>query len=168
MPRNAETLTFRASGATSFVPGPYQAELVKIERKYKVVTNDEGEREDRPYLRWIFAIKESGYEEKTLSVLSSTSFGVGPTGPSKARRFAEAILGRELDFGEEFTADDLYGKPCIVHVDNERTSRGTFARIVEVEAATDTKKATQKEINRIAKAKEAEQKNQEEIGEIPF
>jgi hypothetical protein len=71
-------LSFTASGATKFVPGPYEGRLVKIEKKYKVVENEGGEREDRPYLRWIFEVLEEGFEGKTLSVLSSTSFGVGP------------------------------------------------------------------------------------------
>jgi hypothetical protein len=125
-------LSFTASGATKFVPGPYEGCLVKIEKKHKVVENEGGEREDRPYLRWIFEVLEEGFEGKTLSVLSSTSFGVGPGGPSKGRGFAEAILGRELTVGEQFSAEDLYEKPVILHVDNEKGSRGTFARIVDL------------------------------------
>src|SRR5215216_5648890 len=126
------TLSFTATGATKYVPGPYTGQLVNIEKKYKIVENEDREREDRPYLRWIFEILEEGFEGKTLSVLSSVSFGVGPGGPSKARGFAEAILDRELDIGEKFTNEDLYGKTCIVHIDNEQTGRGTFAKIVQV------------------------------------
>ena len=126
------TLSFTATGATKYVPGPYTGQLVKIEKKYKIVENDGGEREERPYLRWIFEILDEGFEGKTLSVLSSTSFGVGPAGPAKARRSAEAILGRELSIGENFNAEDLYDKPVTLHVDNEKTGRGTFARIVEI------------------------------------
>ena len=133
----AQTLSFTASGATKFVPGPYTGRLVNIEKKYKIAQNEGGEREDRPYLRWIFEITDEGFEGKTLSVLSSTSFGVGPAGPAKARRFAEAILGRELAVGENFTAEDLYDKPVILHVDNEKTGRGTFARIVEISPKPD-------------------------------
>jgi hypothetical protein len=124
------TQSFTATGATKFVPGPYKGQLVKIEKKYKVVETD-GEREDRPYLRWIFEILEEGFEGKTLSLLSSTSFGVGPTGPSKGRRIAEAILGRELEIGETFTEDQLKSRQVTLHVDNEKTGRGTFARIVD-------------------------------------
>jgi len=126
------TLSFTATGATKYVPGPYTGQLVKIEKKHKVAENEGGEREDRPYLRWIFEILDEGFEGKTLSVLSSTSFGVGPAGPAKARRYAEAILDRELAIGEDFTAEDLYDKPVTLHVDNEKTGRGTFARIVEI------------------------------------
>jgi hypothetical protein len=126
------TLSFTATGATKYVPGPYPGQLVKIEKKYKIVENEGGEREERPYLRWIFEILDEGFEGKTLSVLSSTSFGVGPAGPAKARRYAEAILGRELSIGENLNAEDLYDKPVTLHVDNEKTGRGTFARIVEI------------------------------------
>ena len=128
------TLRFTATGTTNFVPGPHRGVLVMIERKYKVVENEADEREDRPYLRWIFEILDEGLQGKTLSVLSSTSFGVGPGGPAKARRYAEAILGRELAIGEDFTAEDLYDKPVTLHVDNHTTGRGTFTRIVEISA----------------------------------
>jgi hypothetical protein len=129
------TLSFTATGATKFVPGPYEGVLVNIERKYKLVEDKDGEKEDRPYLRWIFELLEDGFEGKTLSVLTSTSFGVGPAGPSKGRRYAEAILGRELEIGENFSPEDLYNKPVVLHVDNEKTGRGTFARIVEITPA---------------------------------
>jgi hypothetical protein len=92
------TLSFTATGATKYVPGPYLGQLVKIEKKFKLVEKD-GEREDRPYYRWIYEILEEGFEGKTLSVLTSTSFGVGPGGPAKARTHAEAILGRPQQAG---------------------------------------------------------------------
>ena len=131
------SLSFTATGATKYVPGPYTGELVKIEKKHKIVENEGGESEDRPYLRWIFEILDERFEGKTLSVLSSTSFGVGPAGPAKARRYAEAILGKELDIGENFSAEDLYNKPVTLHVDNDKTGRGTFARIVEITPKSD-------------------------------
>src|SRR5215212_4098609 len=45
------TLSFTATGATKYVCGPYTGQLVKIEKKYKIIENEGGEREDRPYLR---------------------------------------------------------------------------------------------------------------------
>jgi hypothetical protein len=131
------TATGATNGATKFVPGPYAGRLVKIEKKYKTIENEGGGKEDRPYLRWIFEVLGEGFEGMTLSVLSSTSFGVGPAGPAKARKFAEAILGRELEIGETFTAEDLYGKAVTLHVDNERSARGTFARIIELTPAAE-------------------------------
>lgn len=131
------TMSFTATGATKFNPGPYRGRLVSLEKRYKMVTKDDGEKEDRPYLRWIFAIEDEGFEGKTLSLLSSTSFGIGPAGPAKGRRIVEAIFGRELDIGEEFTDADLFEKPVTLHVDNEKTNRGTFARIVDFTSADD-------------------------------
>jgi hypothetical protein len=130
-------LSFTATGATKITPGAHPGRLVTIEKKYKIVENEGGGREDRPYLRWVFELSEKDFEGKTLSVLSSTSFGVGPGGPSKGRRFAEAILQRELSIGETFEADDLHDKPVILHVDHEQTRRGSFPRIVEVTPAGD-------------------------------
>lgn len=127
------SLSFTATGATKYVPGPYLAHLVKIEKKFKLVEKENGEKEDRPYLRWIFELDKQGYEGLSLSVLSGTSFGFDTSGhPAKARRFAEAIFGRPLELGENFTDTDLYDKPVVLHVDNEKTGRGTFARIVEL------------------------------------
>jgi hypothetical protein len=130
------TLSFTATGVTKYVPGPYLGQLVKIEKKFKLVEKD-GEREDRSYYRWIYEILEKGFEGQTLSVLTSTSFGVGPAGPAKARRYAEAILGRPLEIGETFTPEDLYNKSVTLHIDNETTARGTFARIVEITPAAE-------------------------------
>jgi hypothetical protein len=139
------SLSFTVTGATKFVPGPYEGMLVNIEKKYKLVDDKDGEKEDRPYLRWIFEILEDGFEGKTLSVLTSTSFGVGPAGPSKGRRYAEAILGRELEIGENFTPEDLYDKAVVLYVDNEKTGRGTFARIVEISPASTKAEASETE-----------------------
>jgi hypothetical protein len=155
------TLSFTATGATKYVPGPYQGQLVKIEKKYKIVENEGGEREDRPYLRWIFEILDEGFDGKTLSVLSSTSFGVGPAGPSKGRRYAEAILGRELAVGENFTAEDLYDRRCVVHVDNETTGRGTFARIVEISPVGS-------EASKAQEAKPTEPADEGDFDDLPF
>jgi hypothetical protein len=118
--------------------------LVSLEEKFKMVTKDDGEKENRPYLRWIFAVEEEGFEGKTLSLLSSKSFGVGPAGPARGRRIVEAIFGRELEIGEKFTDADLFEKPVTLHVDNEKTNRGTFARIVDITSADDLDEAEMK------------------------
>jgi hypothetical protein len=129
---NEMSLSFTATGQSKFTPGPYPGHLVKLEKKFKITENEIAEREERPYLRWIFAVDHDGLQHQSLSVLSSTSFGMGPSGPSKGRRFAEAILGRELKIGENFTPEDLYDRRCVLHVDLEKTGRGVFPRIVDV------------------------------------
>jgi hypothetical protein len=73
-----------------------------------------------------------------LTSLSGASFGYKINGePAKARVYAQALLDRELENGEKFNEDDLLGCEVTLHVDNEETQRGTFARIVAVLPASD-------------------------------
>ena len=135
-------LSFTATGQSSFTPGAYRARLVSIEKKFKlrekVVTDPaSGEKAvkkvDDPYLRWVFELLEPGFEGKSLSALSGSSFGFQLSGePAKARRYAQAALRRELEDGERFTDEDLYGRELTIHVELDKTERGVFARVVEV------------------------------------
>jgi hypothetical protein len=143
----AQKLTFEATGASAFNPGPYRGRLVALDQRYKqrekpVYDPERGEKVvkkvDDPYLVWTFQILNEGYEHKTLTSLSGSSFGYKINGePAKARVYAQALLGRELEAGEKFNEDDLLGCEVTLHVDNERTERGTFARIVAVVPASD-------------------------------
>jgi hypothetical protein len=141
----AETLSFEATGASAFQPGPYKGQLVRIDKKFKqrekpVYDPDKGEKVmrkvDDPYLIWTWEILEEGYEHKTLTSVSGASFGFKLNGePAKARVYAQALLGRDLENGEKFTSDDLLGQEAMLHIDNEKTDRGEFARVVEVTPA---------------------------------
>jgi len=138
----AETLSFEATGASAFQPGPYKGHLVRIDKKLKqrekpVYDPDKGEKimrkVDDPYLIWTWEILEEGYEHKTLTSVSGASFGFKLNGePAKARAYAQALMGRELENGEKFTSDDLLGLEATLHIDNEKTDRGEFARVVAV------------------------------------
>ena len=87
---------------------------------------------------WIWEILAEGYEHKTLTSVSGASFGFKLNGdPAKARVYAQALMGRDLENGEEFTSDDLIGLEAILQIDNEKTDRGEFARVVEVTPLTD-------------------------------
>ena len=77
------------------------------------------------FLIWYFAIDEEGYEDVTLTAISSCSFGP----KSKPRSWANAILRRKLGDHEKFNEDDLKNKPVMLSIENEETDRGTFARI---------------------------------------
>jgi hypothetical protein len=143
----AETLAFEATGSSSFQPGPYKGRLVNIVRKFKqrekpVFDPEIGEkvvkRVDDPYLIWTWEILEDGYEHKTLTSVSGASFGFKLNGePAKARGYANALMGRDLENGEKFTSEDLLGLEATLHIDNEKTDRGEFARVVEVKPAVD-------------------------------
>jgi hypothetical protein len=140
-----ETLSFEATGASAFKPGPYRGRLVRIDKKFKqrekpVFDPEKAEKVmrkvDDPYLIWTFEILDEGYEHKTLTSLSGTSMGFKLNGePAKARVYAEALLGHALDVGEKFTSDELLGNEATLHIDNEKTPRGEFARVVAVVSA---------------------------------
>jgi hypothetical protein len=88
---------------------------------------------DDPYVIWTWEILEEGYEHKTLTSVSGTSMGFKLNGePAKARAYAQSLLGREIDNGEKFSSEDLIGNEVTLHIDNETTPRGEFARVVEV------------------------------------
>jgi hypothetical protein len=143
----AEALSFEATGSSAFEPGPYRGRLVDITRKFKqrekpVFDPEVGEKVmkkvDDPYLVWTWEILEEGYEHKTLTSLSGASFGYKLNGePAKARGYANALRNKPLENGEKFTSDDLIGNEATLHIDNEKTERGTFARVVEVTPAAD-------------------------------
>jgi len=98
-------------------PGLYQGRLTAIEER----SSDNG-----PYLRWTFAIDHKG-DEVEVSALSSTKFS--PT--AKARKYAEALLGRAIKEGEELAPDELYGCTCQVMVTIDTLSDGGSINRVE-------------------------------------
>jgi hypothetical protein len=118
-------LEFEATGGVEWEPGPYEGCLLKIEKRFKMFTAEDGSTEDRNFLIWHFAIDEEGYENVTLTAVSSTSFGP----KSKARAWANAILRRELEDGEKFTEDDLKNKPVVLNIVLKNKDRGTFAEV---------------------------------------
>jgi hypothetical protein len=130
------TLEFETTSGVQWEPGPYEGHLTKIEKRFKQFRNEEdGTVENRDFLIWYFGIDEEGFENVTLTAVSSNSWGP----KSKARAWANAILRRELEDGEKFTADDLYNKPVIINVVLKNKSNGTFA---EVESLAPVRKKT--------------------------
>lgn len=125
-------MEFETTGSVEFEPGAYEGHLIRMEKKHKIfsVTDDEGNetKEDRSFYIWYFAVDEEGYEDVTLTAISSTSWGP----KSKARRWAGYILGRKLGDNEKFTEDEMKGKPVMLTIENEENDRGTFAKIVEL------------------------------------
>jgi hypothetical protein len=98
-------------------PGLYEGKLTAIEER----SSDNG-----PYLRWTFAIDHHG-DEVEVSALSSTKFS--PT--AKARKYAEALLGRTIKEGEELTPTELYGCTCQLVVAIDTLSDGGSINRVE-------------------------------------
>jgi hypothetical protein len=135
-------LEFEAGKGIEWEPGSYEGYLIRIEKKFKQFTKvDEKtgaeEKEDRSFYIWYFGISEEGFEDVTLTAVSSTSFGP----KSKGRAWANAILRRNLEDGEKFTEDDLKGKPVMLTITLKETDRGTFAEIAGLSPVRSKKKA---------------------------
>jgi hypothetical protein len=133
-------LEFEATGSISFEPGPYEGHLIKMEKRNKKFTKTEEDggqvEEDRTFVIWNFGIDEEGFEDVTLTAISSASFGP----KSKARAWANSILRRKLEDGEKVREEDLKGKPVILTVENEETERGTFAKVTGLAPVRSKKK----------------------------
>jgi len=125
------SLEFEATAGVQWEPGVYEGHLIKIEKRYKIFTAEDGTTEDRAFLIWVFGVdEEEGFENVTITAVSSTSFGP----KSKARSWANAILRRELADGERFGAEDLYNRPVLLNITLRTKERGTFAEVESLSA----------------------------------
>jgi hypothetical protein len=92
---------FKATSSSApLEPGLYHASLTAIEARH----GDLGE-----YLRWTFSVDEDDREVE-VSALTSTKFST----TAKARKYAEALLGRTIKNGEELAPNELYGCGCLL------------------------------------------------------
>jgi len=54
---------------------------------------------------------------------------------TKLDRWASAILGREIEVGEQIAASDLLDKPCMVKIEHKTTDDGyVFDNVVDIES----------------------------------
>jgi hypothetical protein len=141
-------------GGVEWEPGAYEGYLLKLEKRFKkfTETHDDGSEttEDRSFVIWAFGISEEGYENVTLTAVSSAP----PWGPKcKPRKWANAILRRTLGDDEQFNEDDLKGKPVMLNVVLKETDRGTFAEIDSLSPVR-SKKASSKDASKDAKEME--------------
>jgi hypothetical protein len=124
------SLEFEVTGGVTWEPGVYEGHLLKIEKRFKMFPAEDGSTEDRIFLIWTFAIDEEGFENATLTAVSSTSFGP----KSKARGWAGAILRRDLEDGEKISEEDLKGKPVMLNIVLRQKDKGTFAEVESLSA----------------------------------
>jgi hypothetical protein len=119
------------TGGVEWEPGAYEGYLIKLEKRFKKFTtiNEKTgaeEAEDRHFVIWHLGLSEEGFENVTLTAVSSAP----PWGPkTKARRWASAILRRHLGDDEHFNEDDLKNKPVMINIFMKETDRGTFAEV---------------------------------------
>lgn len=112
-------------------PGIYRVKLTSVEEKAgtKKVENGDGTSHLEPsiYLRWTFAVVEEGYEDAwPLRANSSTAFGPN----AKARGWAEALIGRNLNVNEPCDFDaELIGHECQATVKVKVVGEKTYNEI---------------------------------------
>ena len=111
--------TFKATTYEARVqPGRYRGSLTVI---------DERENNQGGYLIWRFAVKRDDGQDAEVSLLSSRKFSPS----AKARKIAEALLGRPIQKGEELAPASLYGKPCQLVISIQSLDDGGSRNIIE-------------------------------------
>lgn len=120
--------SFHAAPYEAMDKGAYEARLVKIEEQTGGPFGDA--------LKWFFEILDEDYEGKEIMAFSSQAFNPA----SKAWEWTAAILGREIEMGEDIDFDDLTGKKVNVHIDHKVGERGTFEKVASLSAVRQKKK----------------------------
>jgi hypothetical protein len=112
------------AGGLSIADGTYEATLLSItlqEPKPEVGTG-------QPYLRWTFCVYDPDEHPDGAEMIANSSLMFGPK--AKARRWAQTILGRMLEPGEELDTDELCPAVCQVIVKKDLESG--YCRIDDV------------------------------------
>ena len=96
----------------------------------KLVEMDEMDGPHGPMVRLRFRVN---YEEGIHEVTALASKKLSQR--SKLGRWVSAILGREIEVGENITASDLTNRPCLVKVEHKTTDDGyVFDNVVDIES----------------------------------
>lgn len=96
----------------------------------KLVDVDELEGPHGPMVRLRFRVN---HEECVHEVTALASKRLSQR--TKLGRWASAILGREIEVGEQIAASDLLDKPCMVKVEHKTTDDGyVFDNVVDIES----------------------------------
>lgn len=127
-------------------PGIYRVKLAGTEAKAGTVkeTMPDGTVQSSPstYIRWTFEITEEGYEEAMpLRANSSQAFG----SQSKARNWAEVLLRRPIEKGEQFNLDDLVGQEALASIKHKVVGDKTYSEIESLAPIRKGKKAAKPE-----------------------
>jgi hypothetical protein len=122
-------------------PDYYPATIKDITVEESATTRADGSKE---YLQWIFAVQVNGETAPVnLTAFSSLKFG-GGNKPAKARKWAEAVLGRTFtaqEAEEGLNTDELIGLSCRVNITNATLDDGTAVnRIADVAAPKERRK----------------------------
>lgn len=146
--------SFVARDEAIFEDGVYRGKLLAME-------DAEGGVDDKGYVKWTFEIQDEEYAGQTLRANSSLNFGPR----AKARQWAEALLGRRIESGEDIDDDDLVGSVGDLMVRNQETENGTFAR---VESVNPVRRKKDKKQRPPEPEPEGEQADNPDAEDIPF
>lgn len=122
-------LKFDAEVYEALDEGVYRAKLAGLEE-------DEGEY--GPFVKWYFQILEEDYEGQ--SVRGQSSIPKSFNSATKMWQWAQGLLGRAIQAGENIDLEALVGKECMITIGHKETDRGTFARIDAVNPVRKKKK----------------------------
>jgi hypothetical protein len=109
------------SGGVDIPDGSYNATVLSIEEAEPTPNS----KSDKPWLRWRFVVDDGTSEGVEMLGASSTRFGP----KSKGRLWAEALLGRKMETGEQFDPDKVLPRDCVVVIQRDEQD---FARILHV------------------------------------
>ncbi len=116
-------------------PDYYPATIKDIVVAESATPRADGSKE---YLQWTFAVQVNGAAAPViLTANSSLKFSKGKK-PAKARKWAEAVLGRTFtaeEAEEGLNTDELIGLSCRVNITNVTVDDGTAVNRIEDVAA---------------------------------
>jgi hypothetical protein len=157
-------IQMHATDSVEYDPGIYRAKLQKVDEQESQFTDDVTGEPKWQYI-WTFELLEEGYEGNTLTGWSSTNFGPR----AKARAWAEALVGRQINSGENISGDDLIGKECDLMITLKSGDRGSFAKIESVNPRRRRKGESSSSSSAARKpAKENVEINEEDFEDLPF
>ena len=110
------------TGGVDIPDGAFEATLLDLE----VCEPTENSKNQKQWLKWTFTVYDGSPEGQEMTAASSTALGP----KAKARPWAEALLNRRLEPGEEIDTETLCPKDCQVVVKNDPDTG--FAKIADV------------------------------------
>ncbi len=147
------TLKMRAQEHEPPDQGVYRARLVNLQE-------DEGQY--GPFVKYFFEFLEEGYECQTIRGQSSIPETF--TAATKMWQWAQALLGRAIQPGEDIDLEDLIGNECMLTIAHKETDRGTFATVEAVNPVRRKKPKRQPDPEPV----EEDEEDDDELASAPF
>jgi hypothetical protein len=153
------TLRMRAQQHEPPEPGVYRGRLVDVH---------ESEGQYGPFAKFFFELLEEGHEGQTIR--GQASIPESFTAATKIWQWAQALLGRPIQPGEEIDLKDLIGNECMLTLGHKETDHGTFATVEAVNPVrrNKPKKQAPPEPSEIEEVDEDDEEDDDELEAAPF